>query len=281
MKAPWQKSRNYHGKMRPGTANHRAFTLLELLVAIAILAILAALILGSLARAKMTAQRIACMNNLKQWGYATYLYAAQNDDQLPREAAVDGINSWEMTGYATNRDVWYNALAETAGIPTMAEFAQAPSSQLAFYSAAKIFHCPRARFSDVSATYPNFSLAMNSKLMRDFERGTDPSPRFGSKGRRLAEIKVPDSTPLFLDNGVAGEERLCAFQPPYVGGPKACASQFPGRHNRGGNIVFADGHVQTFPGKDIVDMNPASLYCGAAIYPPTQVIWCHDPALVP
>src|SRR5215204_114635 len=170
MKAPSPKNRRYKDEMRPTPASRSAFTLFELLVAIAIVAILAALILGGLARAKMTAQRIACMNNLKQWGYATHLYAAQNEDQLPREAAVDGINSWEMTSYSTNGDVWYNALAETAGIPTMAYFAQSPSSQQDFYSAAKIFHCPRARFSDVSATYPNFSLAMNSKLMRDFER---------------------------------------------------------------------------------------------------------------
>jgi prepilin-type N-terminal cleavage/methylation domain-containing protein/prepilin-type processing-associated H-X9-DG protein len=268
--------------MPAASARGSGFTLLELLVGITIVAILAALLLGSVTRAKATARRIACMNNLKQWGYATYLYAAQNEDQLPREAAVDGINSWEMTAYSTNRDVWYNALAEAAGIPTMAQFAQSPSWQQSFYSAGKVFHCPAARFSAIAATYPNFSLAMNSKLMRDFERGTEPPPStLRSKGRRLAEIKVPDSTALFLDNGVAGEDRLCALQPPYVGEPKAFASQFPGRHHRGGNIVFADGHVRTFAGKDIVDMNPASLNCGRAIYPPTEVIWCHDPALVP
>ncbi len=228
-----------------------------------IVGILLGLLIGGVARAKMAAHRIACINSLKQWAFAAHLYAAEHDDQLPREAAVDGINSWEMTSSPTNNDVWYNALAETAGITTMAQYAQTPSSQQDFYRAGKIFHCPRARFSDVSATYPNFSLAMNSKLMRDFEGRSDPGgPTLGCK---LTKIKIPDRTGLFLDNGVPGEEPLCIFQPPYTGQPKAFASQFPGRHNRGGNIAFADGHVQTLPGKDVVEMNPTNVFCGRAI----------------
>src|SRR6266850_3423784 len=259
-----------------------AFTLLELLVVIAIILVLAALLLGSATRAKMAAQRVGCINNLKQWGAAAHLYVHDNEDQFPREAAVDGINSWEMTGSSTNHDVWYNALAETAGIPTMAHYAQTPSSQQDFYSAGKVFHCPTARFSAIAATYPNFSLAINSKLMRDFERSVDPSqPDSVSWGRKLAEVKVPDRTALFLDNGIPGEERLCPFQSAYTGQPKACASQYPGRHNRAGNILFVAGHVLTLPGKDVVEMNPNSIFLGKAIFPPTKVIWRHDPALVP
>src|SRR6266850_2257165 len=261
--------------------NRSAFTLLELLVVISILMILAALILGSATRAKIAAQRIGCVNNLKQWGSATLLYVQDNEDQLPREAAVDGINSWEMTGSSTNHDVWYNALPETAGIQTMTYYAQTPSSQQDFYSAGKLFHCPGARFSAIAATYPNFSLAINSKLMRDFERSDPSQPDSVSWGRKLGEVKVPDRTALFLDNGIPGEERLCPFQSAYTGQPKACASQYPGRHNRAGNILFVAGHVLTLPGKDVVEMNPNSIFLGKAIFPPTKVIWRHDPALVP
>ena len=268
--------------IRSGDSKHSAFTLLELLVAIAIIMILVGLTVGSVSRAKMAAHRVACMNNLKQWGYAAHLYANDNEDELPREAAVDGINPWEMTAVSTNADVWYNALAQTAGVPTMAHYAQTPSSQQDFYSPGTIFHCPRARFSAVAATYPNFSLAINSKLMRDFEDRLPPEARrVTSSKRKLGEIKVPDRTALFLDNGIPGEERLCEFQLPYTGQPKAYASQFPGRHNRAGNILFASGHVLTMAGKDVVDMDPNSSLRGRAIFPPGEVIWCHDPALVP
>jgi prepilin-type processing-associated H-X9-DG protein len=257
---------------------------LELLVVTGIISILAALMLGGVTRAKAAAHRVACLNNLKQWGYATHVYASEHGDRLPREAAMDGLNTWEMTAYSTNADVWYNALAQTAGLTTMAQYAQTPSSQQDFYSSGKLFHCPRARFSEVAATYPNFSLAMNSKLMRDFER-SEPPPPVGGPGSpglcKLAEVKVPAKTALFLDNGLPGEPQLSPFQAPYTGEPKAFASQFPGRHNRGGNIAFCDGHVSTLPGTQVVDMDPASIFRGRAIYPPGDVIWCQDPASVP
>jgi len=282
MKTRTPKQIRPRGEAWSENSGNSAFTLLELLVAIAVMAILFALIVSSVARAKMAAHRIGCINNLKQWDYAAHIYASEREDALPREAAIDGINSWQITALPTSEDVWYNALAVTAGILTMSRYAQTPSSQQDFYLAGKIFHCPSARFSDVSATYPNFSLAMNSKLMRDFEKGepTSSGPLL-SEGCKLSAIKVPDSTALFLDNGIPGEERLCAFQPLYRGAPKACASEFPGRHNRGGNIAFADGHVQTLPGKDVVEMDPANTFYGRAIYPPREVIWCPNPSAVP
>jgi len=83
----------------------QAFTLIELLVVIAIIALLAALLLPALARAKDKARATQCLANLRQWGLAYRMYADDNGDFLPRRG--QGVQTLALI---TRPDDWFNAL---------------------------------------------------------------------------------------------------------------------------------------------------------------------------
>jgi prepilin-type N-terminal cleavage/methylation domain-containing protein/prepilin-type processing-associated H-X9-DG protein len=252
--------------------NRQGFTLIELLVVIAIIAILAAMLLPALSRAKTVAQRTSCMNKLRQWDLAQTMYSQDNNDFIPEETATTGgssLNNWNDAYNAANSAAWYNALPPVISQkPASAYF----HDRADFYDTKSLFHCPTAKLPASAATDLDiyFSCAMNSKL----EQGTDLTIK-------VTTITHPTATVFFLENLLPDDTKVDHLQKSTdLGQPSSDGGRFAARHGGLGNLAFVDGHAQAFKGNQVVQTSPGPGE-GGDILPQTQIIWTQDPSMTP
>jgi len=188
----------------------RGLTLLELLVVMAVIAILAAVLLSALHRAKASAQAMACRNNLRQWGTATLLFAADNNDRLPKDGSASGTGT---------NDGWYIDLPRILGLPPYCEMPWRTNASID--PGRCIWICPAN------------SRRSNGKLLFHYCLNRHVNSTGAGNQARLGSIPNPTATIWLFDNG--GSLPVAQWNNVHTN-----------LHSNGAQFVFLDGHVALF-----------------------------------
>jgi prepilin-type processing-associated H-X9-DG protein/prepilin-type N-terminal cleavage/methylation domain-containing protein len=215
-----------------------AFTLVELLVVIAVLAILAGLLLPAVAKAKAKSQAIYCANNMRQMQLAWYIYADQNEDVMP----LNDVNT-------EGNDVLGSWVLGNAGL--QADLSNLTNGTLYPYVGnVRSYRCP-TDFAKTAGGVPvtrSYAIQVSLHSIGIVAAFTWPAPymQFADCVKVASLVQPgPARTWTFIEPSAASHD-YGSWDFYVLGLNQTWAHQPSDRHSSGCNLSFADGHVERY-----------------------------------
>ena len=217
----------------------QAFTLIELIVVIAIIGILASLLLPVLSRSKSRAQGIACMNSIKQLAIGWTLYSGDNHGLLMQNGGGPE-RSWIGHGYLTwgpEPDNTNLALLLDPKLSAMADYVKS----------AGVYKCPADSYQSGANPGPRVrSISMNGAL-NNKPTFVNQTERKYFRARKMAELVTPGPSDVFVfldEHADSIDDGIFMVNPGYRPGQEHWRNLPASYHNGAGSFVFADGHTE-------------------------------------
>ncbi len=239
------------------TARPRGFTLIELLVVIGIIAILIALLLPALQRARGAAQQVACMSNIKQISVAFFNYSIDNG-VIPGSYWEGEPGANYFPGAPVNLD-WGGRNNEIyLEHPSAYSHPYLTSVLKKYFATDRILTCPTAARPNGFFDYTMVIRLAGAKTNLPWRMSYPIHPAFTNSARKYFQ-----AIPLLV------EENQWLYNAPYDDGSFANLDQISHRHNGSGNIAYLDGSAGPFqapagPKGESVD-EPEDMNCNSLL----------------
>ena len=224
-----------------------AFTLIELLVVIAIIAILAAMLLPALASAKKKAQRMQCLNDLRQFGLAITLYAGDFQDYLP-------CPNWGVSGDPNAPGWLYKPLA---GVPPPLAVNPLITYQNGllwpYVKNIAVYWCPADITNSAASTWSQRKQRLSTYVMNGAASGfVGRNPAY-----KLADVRIPGVIMWEPnDRNANGTYNAGAYND---ASNVPMPSEGPGNlHNPGSVLQYLDGHTEFMKRTDATNLMAAA-----------------------